>query len=172
VILKNIAFLFSGSDILLGSVIEFCNTTDSGCSLKLIISNNKEANLNSFDVPGNTEFHILNHFDYNIRHEHEDAIENLLIKHEIDLIVLGGYRRVFTERFVNKFGSMIINTHPSILPSFPGDKAQKNAIEYGVRCSGATMHFINNEVDQGPIITQSVVEVEIGITESELRKNN
>ncbi|MCY9845814.1 phosphoribosylglycinamide formyltransferase [Vibrio caribbeanicus] len=166
----NIAFLFSGSGSLISSVIDLCNTENSNCSLKLIISNNKKVSSNNIDCPDDAEFHVLDHFNYHSRREHEDAIEKLLVKHKIDLIVLGGYRRIFTAEFVSKFGTMTINTHPSILPSFPGDKAQKSAIEYGVRCSGATVHFINNEVDQGPIIAQSVIEVKIGVTESELRR--
>ncbi|SIO93474.1 phosphoribosylglycinamide formyltransferase [Vibrio spartinae] len=168
--MNNIAFLFSGSGSLLESVSELCSDLINNCHLKLVISNNRDVDLDKLHIPKGTEFHIIDHANYQNRLEHESAIEELLMDNDIHLIVLGGYRRIFSQNFVKKFGCITINTHPSILPSFPGDKAQQSAIDYGVRCSGATVHFINNEVDQGPIIAQSIIEVKMGTQESELRK--
>ncbi|THA05844.1 phosphoribosylglycinamide formyltransferase, partial [Rodentibacter pneumotropicus] len=95
---------------------------------------------------------------------------NLLEINNIESIVLGGFRRIFTPTFVDKYGNMTINTHPSILPAFPGDHAQKKAIEAGVKITGATIHFINNEVDQGPIINQDIVRINTNTQESELKE--
>ncbi|WP_425248727.1 phosphoribosylglycinamide formyltransferase [Chelonobacter oris] len=72
--------------------------------------------------------------------------------------------------FVNKYGNITINTHPSILSAFPGDYAPKKAIEAGVKITGATIHFINNEVDQGPIIDQDIVRINTDTQESELKE--
>jgi phosphoribosylglycinamide formyltransferase-1 len=78
---------------------------------------------------------------------------------DIDLICLAGWMRILTPPFVQRFRNRIMNIHPSLLPSFPGLEAQKQALEYGVRYSGCTVHFVNEEVDAGPIILQAVVPV-------------
>jgi phosphoribosylglycinamide formyltransferase-1 len=76
-----------------------------------------------------------------------------------DFIVLAGYMRLLSAEFVAKFPNRILNIHPSLLPAFPGVDAQKQAIEYGVRVSGCTVHFVDENLDAGPIIVQRAVEV-------------
>lgn len=85
-----------------------------------------------------------------------------------EFIVLAGFMRVITETLINAFPDRIINIHPSLLPAFPGLHAQKQAVEYGVRVSGCTTHFVNKGVDTGPIIMQRVVEVKSDDTEDTL----
>ena len=85
-----------------------------------------------------------------------------------EFVVLAGFMRVVTETLINAFPHRIINMHPSLLPAFPGLHAQKQALDYGVRVSGCTTHFVDTGVDTGPIILQRVVEVKPGDTEETL----
>ena len=82
-----------------------------------------------------------------------------LEKFKTDLIVASGYMRILTPWFINKFRMRIINIHPSLLPSFPGKNAQQQAIDYGVRVTGCTTHFVDEGTDTGPIILQAPVEI-------------
>jgi phosphoribosylglycinamide formyltransferase-1 len=83
----------------------------------------------------------------------------------VDLICLAGYMRLLSPYFVAAFPRKILNIHPSLLPSFPGLESQKQALDYGVKFAGCTVHFVDENLDAGPIIMQSVVPVEDGDTE-------
>jgi phosphoribosylglycinamide formyltransferase 1 len=93
------------------------------------------------------------------REEHELEIISALRKHEVDLICLAGYMRLLSPCFIEAFAGRILNIHPSLLPSFPGLDAQRQALEHGVRVSGCTVHFVDDTLDGGPIIAQRVVPV-------------
>ena len=100
--------------------------------------------------------------------EFETALVENLKKYGTELVVLAGFMRVLSSYFIQQFPNRIINIHPSLLPSFPGLHAQKQALEYGVKFSGCTVHFVNEEVDGGPIISQALVSVIEGDTEESL----
>lgn len=87
---------------------------------------------------------------------------------KVDLVCLAGYMRLLSPYFVAAFPQRILNIHPSLLPSFPGLEAQKQALDYGVKFAGCTVHFVDENLDAGPIIVQSVVPVEDGDTEETL----
>jgi len=91
--------------------------------------------------------------------EYETRLVQVLKEHKVDLIVCAGYMRILKKTMIDAFKGKIINIHPSLLPSFPGLKAQQQAIDYGVQFSGCTVHFVDSGVDTGPIILQSVVPV-------------
>jgi phosphoribosylglycinamide formyltransferase-1 len=93
------------------------------------------------------------------RIEHEREIIAALQEHRIDLICLAGYMRLLSPAFIEAFRHRILNIHPSLLPAFPGLDAQRQAIEHGVKFSGCTVHFVDETLDGGPIITQRVVPV-------------
>jgi phosphoribosylglycinamide formyltransferase 1 len=93
------------------------------------------------------------------REEHELEIISALRKYEVDLICLAGYMRLLSPCFIEAFAGRILNIHPSLLPSFPGLDAQRQALEHGVRVSGCTVHFVDDTLDGGPIIAQRVVPV-------------
>ena len=93
------------------------------------------------------------------REEHEQEIVSVLREERIDLICLAGYMRLLSPFFVDAFGLRILNIHPSLLPSFPGLDAQRQALEHGVKVSGCTVHFVDNTLDGGPIVAQRVVPV-------------
>lgn len=90
---------------------------------------------------------------------YEHAVVQKLKEHHVALVLLAGYMRVATKILIDAFDGNIMNIHPALLPSFRGLHAQRQAIEYGVRFSGCTVHFVTEEVDGGPIITQAVVPV-------------
>ena len=89
------------------------------------------------------------------------AFEDALLAHlgEIDAVVLAGFMRVLTTRFIDRFPNRILNTHPSLLPAFPGTDGPAQAIAYGVKTSGVTVHFVDTSLDGGPIIAQAAVPV-------------
>ncbi|MEK6590175.1 MAG: phosphoribosylglycinamide formyltransferase, partial [Nitrospinota bacterium] len=96
---------------------------------------------------------------YKSREDYDRAIINVLKNKGIELICLAGFMRILTPPFVKRYKEKIMNIHPSLLPSFPGLDAQKKALEYGVKISGATVHFVDEGLDSGPIILQSAVPV-------------
>ncbi len=93
------------------------------------------------------------------REEHEREIIKALRERGVELVCLAGYMRLLSPCFVEEFRGRILNIHPSLLPAFPGLDAQRQAIEHGVRFSGCTVHFVDETLDGGPIITQRVVPV-------------
>ena len=98
------------------------------------------------------------------REEHDAEIIAELQRRGVELVCLAGYMRLLSPEFVRAFLDKIINIHPSLLPSFPGLDAQKQAIEYGVKISGCTVHFVDKHLDHGAIILQKHVEVADGDT--------
>lgn len=102
------------------------------------------------------------------REDHERSILSLLSSRSIDLICLAGYMRVLSPALIGSLSRPIMNIHPSLLPAFPGMHAQRQALEAGVRWSGATAHFVDSGLDTGPIVLQEPVPVEFGDTEDSL----
>jgi len=93
----------------------------------------------------------------------KEAFENKIIEHlkddRIDLVVLAGFMRILSSSFVRAYRNRIINIHPSLLPSFKGGHGIKDAFDYGVKLTGVTVHFVDQEMDHGPVILQSAVEI-------------
>lgn len=106
--------------------------------------------------------------DYDSRKGQEQALLDWLKKQKPELLVLAGYLRVLGTDFINEIGIPIINIHPSLLPAFKGLHAQRQALEYGVKISGCTVHFVDDGLDSGPIILQEAVPVQAGDTEDSL----
>jgi len=93
------------------------------------------------------------------REEHDREVIAALRQHKVDLVCLAGYMRLLSPWFVQQFPRRILNIHPSLLPAFPGLEAQEQAFAYGVKMSGCTVHFVDEELDHGPIIVQKAVPV-------------
>lgn len=93
------------------------------------------------------------------RAEHDAEVIARLHQHRVELVCLAGYMRILTPEFVRAFPNRILNVHPSLLPAFPGLDAQKQALEYGAKVSGCTVHFVDEAVDHGAIIVQRTVPV-------------
>jgi len=97
--------------------------------------------------------------NYKNKKEYEEKIKEILQSFRVDLVVLAGYMKIVGKTLLEAFPNRIINIHPSLLPSFPGLEAQKQAWEYGVKISGCTVHFVDEGIDSGPIIGQRAVPV-------------
>jgi phosphoribosylglycinamide formyltransferase 1 len=93
------------------------------------------------------------------REEHDRAVVAALKEHKVDIVCLAGYMRLLSPWFVQQFPRKILNIHPSLLPAFPGLEAQEQAFAYGVKVSGCTVHFVDEELDHGAIIVQKTVPV-------------
>jgi len=102
------------------------------------------------------------------REDHDREMVAALQKHHVDLICLAGYMRLLSPWFVKQFPHKILNIHPSLLPAFPGLEAQQQAFAYGVKVTGCTVHFVDEELDHGPIIVQKAVAVQDGDDEHTL----
>jgi phosphoribosylglycinamide formyltransferase-1 len=106
--------------------------------------------------------------DYPNREAHEKQVIATLEKHAVGLVCLAGYMRILTGAFVKHFEGRLLNIHPSLLPLFPGLRAQRQALESGVKVTGATVHFVDEGVDTGPIVAQAAVPVRSDDTEETL----
>jgi phosphoribosylglycinamide formyltransferase 1 len=93
------------------------------------------------------------------REEHDREVVSALLDNQVDLICLAGYMRLLSPWFVRQFPGKILNIHPSLLPAFPGLEAQQQALAYGVKVTGCTVHFVDEELDHGAIIAQKIVPV-------------
>jgi len=127
--------------------------------IELVFSNKKEAPGLEIGQERKLQTLSLNPKEFTTREDYDREIIEKIQKRGIDLICLAGYMRILTSSFCEAFRNKIINIHPALLPSFPGLHVQQKAIDWGVRYSGATVHFVIPEVDMGPIITQAVVPV-------------
>ncbi|MFP4378941.1 MAG: phosphoribosylglycinamide formyltransferase [Candidatus Sumerlaeia bacterium] len=106
--------------------------------------------------------------DFDSRDDYEKALLSILQEHQVEGICLAGYMRLVGETLLNAFPYRILNIHPALLPSFPGLHGHRDALEYGVKVSGCTVHFVDSGMDTGPIIVQRAVEVKDDDTEETL----
>lgn len=111
---------------------------------------------------------VVDHKAHDSREAFEAAMQRVLDANGAEAIVLAGFMRILTPRFVDRFAGRMINTHPSLLPAFPGIKAPQQAIDHGVKIAGCTVHFVDSGVDTGAIIAQAAVEVLPGDTAASL----
>ncbi len=102
------------------------------------------------------------------REAYDGLVVAALTEAGVDLVCLAGFMRLLSPRFIAAFPGRILNIHPSLLPAFPGLEAQRQALDYGVKFSGCTVHFVDENLDAGPIIIQAIVPVEPGDTEETL----
>ena len=151
----NIAVFISGSGTNLQAIIDACQNNQISGKIKLVISNRKNAYGLERAKKANIKAICL---------KDEDLIVQELEKENIDLIVLAGYLAIVSDKLINKYYNKIINIHPSLIPSFCGPgyygiHVHNEAYKRGVKVSGATVHFVSNEVDGGPIILQRSIDI-------------
>jgi phosphoribosylglycinamide formyltransferase-1 len=154
-----VGVLASGSGTDLQSIIDASEKGLIDAKVSIVISDNKDA----FALK-RAEKHKINNYFVNPKNlkkeEHEDKIDKLFEESNVDLIVGAGYMRILSDSFVNKWYERLINIHPTLLPSFKGSDGQRDALDYGVKISGCTTHFMDKEMDHGPIIIQAAVKVD------------
>jgi phosphoribosylglycinamide formyltransferase 1 len=154
-----IAVLISGGGTNLQAIIDAIAGNRLDAKIEVVLSNRADAfglaRAKNHGIP--TE--ILDHKAFPSREAYDQAIVDLLRARSVQLVALAGFMRLLSPVLVRAFSNRIMNIHPALLPSFPGLHVQKKALEHGVRFSGCTVHFVNQECDEGPIIIQAVVPV-------------
>jgi phosphoribosylglycinamide formyltransferase-1 len=154
-----IGILVSGRGTNLQAIIDAIESGELNADIAVVLSNKKEAPaLKRAQIKG-IETVVLDPKQFASKKEYDLALARELKNCQIDLVCLAGYMRILGPEFIGMFPDKIINIHPSLLPAFPGLDVQQKAIDYGVKFSGCTVHFVNEEIDGGPIILQAVVPV-------------
>jgi len=154
-----LAILVSGYGSNLQAIIDNIESNYLSAEIALVLSNVKNAFALERGKKHGLETIFLDPKTFTNRDDYEDKMIEILQSKSIDLICLAGFMRILSKKFIQAFPKKIINIHPSLLPAFPGLNVQKKALEYGVKFSGCTVHFVNEEVDGGPIILQSAVPI-------------
>jgi phosphoribosylglycinamide formyltransferase-1 len=156
--MKNLGILLSGRGSNFEAIADNVASGKLDANIALVVSNRSDApgiesarrrGLNAQVIPSKGK----------VREEHDREVVAALRAHHIDLVCLAGYMRLLSPWFVQQFPNRILNIHPSLLPAFPGLDAQKQAFDYGVKVSGCTVHFVDENLDHGAIILQQVVPV-------------
>lgn len=163
-----IAVLVSGSGSNLQAIIDASERGEIPCRVGLVVSNKSEAYGLARAKKHGIATEVVSHKEYATREEFDAHLVEILRKSKAELICLAGFMRVLTPVFVRAFPNRIMNIHPALLPSFPGTHGPKQALNYGVRFSGCTVHFLDEGVDTGPIIVQAIVPVYDDDTEEKL----
>ena len=171
-----VAVLVSGGGTNLQAILdaEDAGTLKSG-KVTLVVSNNPGAFALTRAKNHGVETLVLSKADYPTRAEFETALDDALRAHGIDLVVLAGFMRILSADFTSKYPERILNVHPALIPSFCGEgfyglRVHEAALEYGVKVTGATVHFVNEIPDGGRIIAQKAVYIEDGDTPEILQK--
>jgi phosphoribosylglycinamide formyltransferase 1 len=151
--------LVSGRGSNLQAIIDAIEAKELAAEIRLVVSDQPEAyaleRARTHGIPTAT-FDVRDHPS---REAFDHAIIQSLRDHEVELVCLAGFMRILSPHFIREYKSRVINIHPALLPSFPGLHVQRKALEYGVKFSGCTVHFVDEGMDTGPIIIQAVVPV-------------
>ena len=154
-----LAVFASGRGSNFQSIIDQVKSGDLAAEVELLISDNQDAGALKRAEHEDVEHVFIDPAHFETKADYEEELIGLLKGAGVELVVLAGYMRILSPLFVKEFKNQIINIHPSLLPAFKGLDAQKQAVDYGVKYSGCTVHFVDQGMDTGPIIKQAVVEV-------------
>jgi phosphoribosylglycinamide formyltransferase-1 len=166
--LLKLGVLISGNGSNLQSIIDHIEQGSLNAEIRIVISNNPDAfglvRAKKHGIPSA----VLKNTDFKSKDDFDTELISTLKNHGVDLVVLAGFMRIISPVLLKAFPARIMNIHPALLPSFPGLNGQKQALDYGVKYSGCTVHFVDEGVDTGPIIIQAVVPVLDNDTEETL----
>lgn len=154
-----IGVLISGSGTNLQAIIDAIEARKIDAKIQLVLSNKADALGLERARKHGIAVEVLDHKAFAGREAYDQAVVDLLRARGVELVVLAGFMRLLSPVFVKAYSNRIMNIHPALLPAFPGLHVQKKAVEHGVRFAGCTVHFVNEECDEGPIIIQAVVPV-------------
>ncbi len=164
----NIAVFCSGNGSNLQAIIDKVKDGYIPAKIAVVVSDNKEAFALERASRCGIETLVLNPKDFDTREAFDGEVIKNLQKKKIGLVVLAGYMRLLSGHFIKEYRKRIVNIHPSLLPSFKGTHGIKDALEYGARVTGPTVHFVDEKPDHGPIILQKAIEVKDDDTEESL----
>ena len=166
----NLGILVSGSGTNLQAIIDAVSAKRLSAAVKVVISNKPDAKAIERAKKHHIPSFIVQENRFSSKEDYDTHLVEILKANSVDLVILAGFMRLLTPVFIRAFPMRIMNIHPALLPSFPGLNVQKKALEYGVKFSGCTVHFVDEAVDAGPIIIQAVVPVYDNDTEETLAK--
>lgn len=160
-----VAVLISGRGSNMRALIDACNEPDFPAQICLIISNKADAEGLIYAKENQIPTKIIESKNFskdeNGRMEFDKLVFQEIVNHKIDLVCLAGFMRILSKWFVENLTNKIINIHPSLLPSFKGANAVLDALKAGVKITGCTTHFVTEKMDDGPIIMQSAIEIDV-----------
>jgi phosphoribosylglycinamide formyltransferase 1 len=165
---RTLGVLISGRGSNLKAIIDAIDRKELDASIAVVISNRADAKGLEHATAAGIETLVLSHASYPTREDYDRAIVAELNKRRVALVCLAGFMRLLSPVFVEAFPNRILNIHPSLLPKYPGLHPQKQALDDGATESGATVHFVNKDLDAGPIVLQERVPVLSGDTEETL----
>lgn len=160
--------LASGGGTNLQSIIDRCADGSLAAEISLVLTNRPGAGALERAARCGLPSRCIDHRSYSDREAFDRAVVDTLQQAGVELVVLAGFMRILTPTFIAAFPGRIMNIHPALLPAFPGLHVQRQALEYGARFAGCTVHFVDGGVDTGPIIIQAVVPVLDDDTEASL----
>ena len=166
--MKKLAIFISGRGSNLKNILE--NKDKFNAKIELVFSDKADAYGLNYAKENNIKIATLNKKEFNTKKEFDLELLKILKSNNIDAIILAGYMKILSSFIVKKYKYNILNIHPALLPAFPGLDAQKQALDYGAKISGATVHFVDEGVDTGPIIIQESVNIFDNDTEELLSK--
>ena len=158
----------SGSGSNFEALVEACQAGRLGAEVELLIVNNPNAGALERAERLGIQSQLLDHRLYGSRQELDQALVTRFQAAQVDLVVMAGWMRIVTETLIQAYPERLINIHPSLLPSFRGAKAIRQALETGVKLTGCTAHLVELEVDTGPVLVQAAVPVLAGDSEASL----
>jgi phosphoribosylglycinamide formyltransferase-1 len=165
---RRIGVLISGRGSNLQAIVDAVADGRLDATIAVVISNRADAAGLVRAQDARIETLVLDHKAHATRADYDRTLVGELRARDVSLICLAGFMRLLGPEFIAAFPDAILNIHPSLLPSFPGLHAQRQALEHGVKVSGATVHIVNAELDSGPIVLQSAVPVRDDDTEDTL----
>jgi phosphoribosylglycinamide formyltransferase 1 len=165
--MRTIGILISGRGSNMEAILDAVDAGRIHARVGLVVSNVESARGLERARARGVEAIALDHRG-RTREEHDRRMRDELDRRAVELICLAGYMRLLSSFFIESFPNRILNIHPSLLPAFPGLGAQRQALEYGVKLSGCTVHFVDEELDHGPIVLQRAVPVLADDTEETL----
>jgi phosphoribosylglycinamide formyltransferase-1 len=151
--------LVSGSGTNLQAIIDAIAAGTLKAKLGVVVSNVATAKALDRAKAARVPAIVVDHKAFQSRQEFDAALVEVLQAHGVDCVVLAGFMRLVTPTLLDAFPNRVVNVHPALLPAFPGVRAQRQAVEYGVAVSGCTVHFVDAGTDTGPIIAQAAVPV-------------
>ena len=164
----SLGVLISGSGTNLQAIIDAIERDELTAALRVVISHRPDAYGLTRARHHGLPAVVIPHKDFSSRPAFETELIKTLHDYQVELVVLAGFMRLLSPFFIRAFPQRIVNIHPALLPAFPGTHAQRQTVERGVRIAGATVHFVDEETDQGPIIVQAAVPVYRDDTEESL----
>ncbi len=156
---RRVGILISGRGSNLQAIVDAIGDGRLAASIAVVISNEPAAQGLDRARAAGIDTAVIPHRGWPSRDAYDRALVAKLREYDIDLVCLAGFMRLLGPTFVDAFPQRILNVHPSLLPAFPGVDAQRQALEHGVKVSGATVHLVTAELDGGPIIAQAAVPV-------------